>query len=268
VRSGLAQARRVGNRYWELSFLGQLYPFLSLGEWDEALAMFAELPIDEWAGSRQAFSVAPLLLATVLGHRGALDELRHYLQRFEEMGGSGDEQERSAYRSGLARYLLAGGNHAEALVAAEEALASHVHFGFGAEQIKEAFAAACEAAHGLGDHAKLGELVGMVDSLPPGATNLFLRAQSAHYRAHLARAASPAEADELFRLSAALLADLAAPFTLAVVRTEHAEMLLAEGTAGDASGLLAEARSVFERLGATTWLERRERLGVEAGATA
>jgi predicted ATPase/class 3 adenylate cyclase len=268
VRSGLAQARRVGNRYWELSFLGQLYPFLSLGEWDEALAMFAELPIDEWAGSRQAFSVAPLLLATVLGHRGALDELQHYLQRFEEMGGSGDEQERSAYRSGLARYLLAGGNHAEALVAAEEALASHVHFGFGAEQIKEAFAAACEAAHGLGDHAKLGELVGMVDSLPPGATNLFLRAQSARYRAHLARAASPAEADELFRLSAALLADLAAPFTLAVVRTEHAEMLLAEGTAGDASGLLAEARSVFERLGATTWLERLERLGVEAGATA
>ena len=268
VRSGLAQARRVGNRYWELSFLGQLYPFLSLGEWEEALVMFAELPVDEWAGSRQAFSVGPLVLATVLGHRGALDELRTYLARFEEMGQSGDEQERSAYRAGVARYLLASDNHAEALIAAEEAFASNEHFGFGAEQIKEAFATAGEAALGLGDHAKLRELVDTVESLPPGVTNLFLRAQSARFRAHLARAVNPTEADELFRASAELLVELAAPFTLAVVRTEHAEMLLADGTAGDASGLLADARSVFEQLGATPWLERLERLGVEAEATA
>ncbi len=229
--------------------------------------MFAELPIDEWAGSRQAFSVGPLVLATVLGHRGALDELQTYLARFEEMGQSGDEQERSAYRAGVARYLLASENHAEALAAAEEAFASNEHFGFGAEQIKEAFAAAGEAALGLGDHAKLRELVGAVESLPPGVTNLFLRAQSARFQAHLARAESPTEADELFRSSAELLAELAAPFTLSVVRTEHAEMLLADGTAGDASGLLADARPVFEQLGATPWLERLERLAVGVEAT-
>ena len=54
VREGLAQSRRVGNRYWELSFLGQLYPFFAAGEWDEALAMFGELPLDEWEQSRQS----------------------------------------------------------------------------------------------------------------------------------------------------------------------------------------------------------------------
>ena len=52
---------------------------------------------------------------------------------------------------GLARFRLANGDLQEALAAAEDAFASHVHFGFGAEQIKEAFVTAVEAALQLGD---------------------------------------------------------------------------------------------------------------------
>jgi tetratricopeptide (TPR) repeat protein len=254
VRAGLAQARRVGNRYWEISFLGQLYPFLSLGEWDEALAMCAQLPIDDWASFRQAFATMPLVEATVLGHRGEVDRVQGMLARFEGMSSSGDEQERSAYRSGLARFQLASGNLGEALAAAEDAFASHVHFGFGAEQIKEAFATAGEAALRLGDVVKVSELVELVDGLPPGGTNLFLRAHSIRFRAHLAWGTDPTEADRLFKLSAAYFRELSAPFPLAVVQTEHAELLL-DG-AGDASELVAEATSVFERLGTEPWLER------------
>jgi class 3 adenylate cyclase/tetratricopeptide (TPR) repeat protein len=264
VRAGLAQARRVGNRYWELTFLGQLYPFLALGEWDEAIAMCAELPTDRWEDSRQAFSVLPLVQASVLGHRGQLDELARVLARFEVMERSGDEQERSGYHSGLARFQLASGNLPEALAAAEDAFASRVHFGFGAEQVKEAFTAAGEAALRLGDQAKATELVGVVDALPPGATNLFLRAQSSRFRAHLVAESDPAEADRLFKRSAAYFRELSAPFPLAVVQTEHAELLLAGG--GDASELVAEAQSVFERLGAQPWLERLSSLPV--GVTA
>jgi hypothetical protein len=190
----------------------------------------------------------------VLGHRGQLDELARILSRFEEMERSGDEQERSTYRSGLARFHLASGNLGEALAAAEDALASHVHFGFGAEQIKEAFGAAGEAALRLGDRAKAAELVAVVDALPPGATNLFLRAQSSRFRAHLAAESDPPEADRLFKLSAAYFRELSAPFPLAVVQTEHTELLLDAGE--DASELVAEARPIFERLEAQPWLER------------
>jgi tetratricopeptide (TPR) repeat protein len=256
VRNGLAQARRVGNRYWELSFLGQLYPFLSLGEWDEALSMFAELPADEWAGSRQAFSVGPLINATVLGHRGHLEQLEQVLDRFEEMGRSGDEQERSAYRSGLARFHLANGSLVEALALAEEAFASHGHFGFGAEQIKEAYATAGEAALRLGDVTKATELVALVEALPPGSTNHFLQAQSARFRAHLTKDSDPTEADRLFKRSAGLFRELSAPFSLAAVETEHAELLLARGDTDEAEALVSEAREIFERLGAQPWLDR------------
>jgi class 3 adenylate cyclase/predicted ATPase len=264
VRGGLAQARRVGNRYWELTFLGQLYPFLALAEWDEAIAMCAQLPTEDWAGTRQAFSMLPLVQATVLGHRGQLDELVRILARFAEMERSGDEQERSSYRSGLARFHLASGNLGEALATAEDAFASNVHFGFGAEQIKEAFATAGEAALRLGDGAKAAELVALVDALPPGTTNLFLLAQSSRFRAHLAAESDPTEADRLFKRSAAYFRELSAPFPLAVVQTEHAELLLAGG--GNASELVAEAQAVFDRLGAQPWLERLASLPV--GVTA
>ena len=101
VRNGLAHARRVGNRYWELSFLGQLYPFIALGEWDEALAMFEELPLEEWTGSRQAYSVDaahPGNHATASAASWTSCGL--LLDRFAPMDRSGDEQERSSYRAG------------------------------------------------------------------------------------------------------------------------------------------------------------------------
>jgi tetratricopeptide (TPR) repeat protein len=264
VRAGLDQARRVGNRYWEISFLGQLYPFLTLGEWDEALAMCAQLPIDDWASFRQAFATMPLVEATVLGNRGEVDRVHGMLARFEDMSSSGDEQERSAYRSGLARFQLTSGNLREALAAAEDAFASHVHFGFGAEQIKEAFATAGEAALQLGERAKAAELVAVVDALPPGATNLFMQAHSSRFRAHLVAESDPAESDRLFRRSAAHFRELSAPVALAVVQTEHAEMLLAGG--GGVDELVAEAGTVFERLGAQPWLERLA--GLRTGVTA
>jgi predicted ATPase/class 3 adenylate cyclase len=264
VRDGLAQARRFGSRYWEIAFLGQLYSFLTLGEWDEALGMFGELALDDWVENRQAFSGAPILLATVLGNRGELDDVREILTRFEDMDGSGDEQERSSYRAGLARFHLGSGQAADALPVAQEAFGSYVHFGFGAEQVKEAFAAAGEAALLLGERATATELVDIVDQLPPGTTNLFLQAQSARFRARLAQD-DAAEWDRLFRQSAALLRELAAPFWLAVVQTEHAEALVALEEGDQAHSLLAEAREVFERLRATPWLVRVDRAG--AGAT-
>jgi len=44
---------------------------------------------------------------------------------------------------------------------------------------------------------------------------------------------------------------------------EHAEWLVDQGRESDAAPLLAQAREVFERLGATPWLRRLD--AVQAG---
>lgn len=260
VRSGLAQARRVGNRYWELSFLGQMYSFLALGEWDEAVGMFAALPVDEWEQARAAFSVTPLVLATVAGTRGELEAVLPTLAGFAAMEASGDEQERSAYKCALARVALVKGDAREALQHAEEAFSSHEHFGFSAEQVKESFVTACEAALALGDEAKLAELIAVVDALSAGTSTHFLQAHVSRFRAHLARAGDVDEADRLFRRATGLLRELSVPFSLAVVQIEHAELLAALGRGEEGRPLLVEARETFERLRATPWLERVDTL--------
>ena len=59
--SGLALARRVGNRYWEWSFASQTYPFLLLGEWDEVLDMTGAL-------SDEAVAHVRIAMTSFLGH--------------------------------------------------------------------------------------------------------------------------------------------------------------------------------------------------------
>jgi len=114
------------------------------------------------------------------------------------MATSADVQERAAYNSALARFLLAQGRPLEALDAAERALEARAHLGFAAESVKEGFVTACEAALALGNRDKLTELVALVDALAPGRSTHFLRANNLRFRAHLAREGD-AEADRLFR---------------------------------------------------------------------
>ena len=56
---------------------------------------------------------------------------------------------------------------------------------------------------------------------------------------------------------------LGAPFHLAVTRLEHAESLASAGRSEEALVLRAAASEVFERLGATPWIERAN--AVETG---
>ncbi len=135
----MAQSRRVGNRLWELSFLGQLYSFVAAGEWDEALAMFAELPIDEWEQTRVAFGVVPLVLATVGVNRGTVADTQPVVERFQAMEASADIQEQSTYCSAHSRLALAQGDFELALTLAERAFSAHASLGVAAEQVKEGF---------------------------------------------------------------------------------------------------------------------------------
>ena len=155
-----------------------------------------------------------------------------------------DLQQKVGFLVADAQLLRAEGRPAEALELATEALAAGTGpLGITFLSMKQALVEALEAAFALGDTEKVRELVSGIDALRPGERPPLLEAHAHRFRAKLA-------GDEAgFKNATALFRELSIPFWLAVTLLEHSELT------GDES-LLAEAREIFERLGAVPWLER------------
>ena len=96
VRDALAQSRRVGNRYWELGFLGHSYALLPTRRVGRGSGVVRRAPDRRMgavpAGLRRS---ARASLATVGAHRGTLADTREILERFRAMESSADVQERA-----------------------------------------------------------------------------------------------------------------------------------------------------------------------------
>ena len=167
VRDGLAYARRVGNRYQELLFLGQSYALFALGKWEEALDWAAELP-EDWMSARQAYSTVSSICVSVLVHQGNLEEAERVVALLGDFATSMDAQERAGHACGRARLLLARGDASEALRVAQTALDMSDEMGLSQEYVKESVVTALEAALELGDAARAQQLLALVDELPAG----------------------------------------------------------------------------------------------------
>ena len=157
VRDGLAYARRVGNRYQELLFLGQSYALFALGKWEEALDWAAELP-EDWMSARQAYSTVSSICVSVLVHQGNLEEAERVVTLLGDFATSADAQERAGHACGRARLLLAHGDASEALRVAQTALDMSDEMGLAQEYVKESVVTALEAALELGDAARAQQL--------------------------------------------------------------------------------------------------------------
>jgi class 3 adenylate cyclase/tetratricopeptide (TPR) repeat protein len=249
VRRGTAYARRAGNRYWEWSLLGNAYSFYAIGEWDEALECERGLPVEEWEQVRIAFYSLLISTAPIRVHRGQLEEAKERSRRAVEAVGAADVQEQTMVHYVQALFAFAEGRHEDALKAAEQAMAAGAPMGMEFEGVRESAVLLGEAALALGDVERLDALLATLDVLPPGSSPQFLHAHAARFRA---RRAEGDEADRLFRRAVGSFRELEFPFYLAVTLLEHGESL------GGAEGepVIAEAVSIFERLGATPWLER------------
>jgi class 3 adenylate cyclase/tetratricopeptide (TPR) repeat protein len=254
---GLALARRVGNRYWEVAFLAFAYPLCALGDWDTVVAREQGLLEEDWTRARLAFATFLTAIVPVRVNRGQLEAAMPNAQLLAELEESADLQEQAQVHCAKATLLLAEGRHAEALRSAEASLATRDAMGIAYEAVKESFVVAVEAAFALEDVAHAEELLGLVEQLPPGDSPRFLRAHSARFRARLAaRRGVPEEAERLFTRAGGLFRDLGLPFYLAVTLLEYGEWLLAQDRGQDCQPLLTEARATFERLEAKPWLER------------
>jgi len=254
-RAGAELARRIGERPGEDILLtwtvGHLF---ALGEWDEATARL------EQVGDPSYLYIEPLVA------RGEREEALRKLERMRATFDLHEPQDRASLRALEAFVLVDEGKMPEALAAADEALALRAELGLTHYAVKFGLEQGLTAAFALGDRAKADELLGIVEELPPGGLTPFLRALGARFGAR--RAALDGDhttATAAYLAAADIFREMEAPFELAVVRLEHAEWLAASGRAAEAEPLLDEARTVFERLRATPWLERLN--GIERAKT-
>ncbi len=258
VEKGLALARRVGNRYWETLFYGQLYGFFARGEWDRAWEMLDVIAneIDNWLDARQVFNSTVAVGCALYVHRGEMERANHALERLSELATSADVQERVGFDCGKARVLLAEGRAEEALRTAEAAISERPKMGAKHEYVKEAWVCGVEAALELGDLDKVEELLRSVESLQPGLSSLYLRAQSRRFRARLAALKDVEATGALFDSATAAFGELEMPFQLAVAELEYAEWLDLQGRRDEAEQLAAGAQERFAKLRAAPWVER------------
>ena len=162
---------------------------------------------------------------------------------FARLEHSTDLQDRCTWLSATAVLRRGEGRYEEAISAGTATIDAARVLGTTFQSVKHGVAAAIESALALGDDGKAQELLNFVDGLPSGGRPPFLESQARRFRARMAEDPDGLEA------AAQLFRDLEAPFPLAVTLLEHAELTGSEPS-------LAEAREIFERLGAAPWLER------------
>jgi predicted ATPase/class 3 adenylate cyclase len=262
LEQGIAYARRVGDRNWEDSLLGELSWSLALtGRWPEAFSLIGQVPEERLAQLAGAFIVA---LPQPLVAQGRIADARRLLHQHARFEDSTDLQQRIGYRASEAVVLHAEGRAREALAAADQALTAITEISPLDQNVKVAFPIALEAALALGERQHAEHILATIEALPRGQLAPILRAHAARYRARLAPDDGPqTSAERGFATAASIFREYGMPFYLAVTLTEQAERLIASDRVSEAHPLILEARETFERLGAEPWLARLQSVDAE-----
>jgi tetratricopeptide (TPR) repeat protein len=260
--SGLALARKVGNRLWEWQLLMETsYALMMFGRWDEAVAALAEIPESEL----RDLPIPAQTQVEIEAARGNVAEARRILSFVDHFADSVDVQQRGLYDSAHAIVLRAEGDHEGALAAAERVLESIPVLGASHQTVKIGFVEVLEAAVALGQLDKAEERVAQIEALRPGDLPPFLRGQASRFRARLATTRGEDDGIEgRFEDAARTFREFGIPFWLAVTELEHAEWLTEQGREDEAEPLLSEAREIFERLEAAFWLQRASETAIAA----
>jgi class 3 adenylate cyclase/tetratricopeptide (TPR) repeat protein len=256
LRDALELARKRGYRAWELQVITQLADSLSsLGSWDKAIELSAEIPD---TASADPMVVTSWLLAETriaLG-RGTHGRVRGMLQRLGDLRTSGTEvQDQSAYLIAEAIVARAEGRFEDAIEAGRRAFDLSRSI-FQLHYAAEAFVEATEAALDMGDLDTARQIIRTVEGLEPIQHRPSLDAQTLRLRARLAQMERATGADSLFREATAAFRRLKLRFWLAVTLLEHATQLIHADRSADAEPLLAESAQLFTALDAQPWLDR------------
>jgi class 3 adenylate cyclase/tetratricopeptide (TPR) repeat protein len=255
IESAVELARRVGDRVWEWTLLAAgIHGLGLLGRWEDAFAelraLLATDGLDRSVITPELFQVAHFLVL-----RGNVDDAEALLQSLQ----AADPQAQLAAETATASLLRARGRAGEALQAGERAFAARGVVMGAHAMVKLAFVEAAEAALELGDVSKAESLLAEVEALPRAERTPFYEASVSRFRARILALRGEEDVDRHFKRAAGQFRELAMPYWLAAALAEHAEWLSGQGGDDEAEPLFAEAREIFERLGARPWLERLER---------
>jgi class 3 adenylate cyclase len=257
ARRGLELARARGQRGWEQS-LGMLVTTAEVarGNWD-VLPELDETGLPRTSELHRLAFLSPL--ARVQAGRGDLEALQRTLLLATEREGSSNVEFAAIPAVARAIALRALGRGAEALEAALPIALSGPEVAN--EDRREAYVEAGLAALELGDEEALERLIEFVGNLPPALRSPLLRAGAARFAGLLAaRRGDIRAADERLAAATGELREIESPFNLGQVLLEHAEVLSSASREDEATPLVAEARGIFERLGAEPLLQRTDSL--------
>jgi len=245
VDDALAMAAERGDRAWERMLLSQLVaPLVVLGRWDRAEPVAALLLTSEDDFSA---TTGAALLVEVAAARGDLEMRDRCRTVAEAHRGSAHVDLASCAAVTLARDAVERGAPEEALALARPVLSAA---SAAMETVEQSYALCVEAALALADNRALAELESFVAALPPARATPLLRAGRARLAAEQAhRRGAEEECERLEDEAIELLRSVGARPLLANALLERASRR------GDAAAL-AEARAIYEELGATRWLER------------
>ena len=243
----IERSRRQGDRVQEQSVLGHLaYSRWMLGELEsfrESLEQITHVDTHATAARMTHGAQLALLQGDVGGARAAL-------KGGAVLRDTGEVQMRASYRGTEAAVLRAEGRPLEALDAARDVLEMYPmprHPWY-----KQAWIEACEAGLELGDPKQTEELLLGLAQLSPSERTPLLVAEEARFRGRLLALRGDRQgAAELLARAVEGFRALHTPYALAIALVEQAEL-----GAEDPAPLLAEAREIFEQLGAKPWLER------------
>ena len=261
----LSHSKR-GDRAWGRAFLGHIQEnSFILGHWDRLDPEDEEIVEIFEAGIRARIDTIAVLPRVYL-NTGRLERLKRLFELLPDEP-SAEIQDIAAHSLALSALASAEGRRADALTKSEEVLAQFEELGVEHPFSRMAFVDALETAFALGDFEAIERRLEKFRQLPPADRLPSWSAQALRSEALLAaRSGESDDADGKFKQAAALLREIGARFWLACVLLEHGEWLAETGRPADAEPLLAEAREIFERLGAAPWLERLDAIAEPAPA--
>ncbi len=254
---GLTLAKERGNRRWEQALsLNITTARVAMGEWD-GLPELTDGGVLALSGITQ-IGYLPAL-ARVHAARGETDRLEQILTLSSEHAGTSNLEFAATPAVASAIALRALGRDADALQAGLPVATGPPEIVN--EDRREAYVEAGLAALRLGDEATVKRLIAFVADMPPVMRTPLLRAGAERFAGLLAkRRGDTKTADEHLEAATGALRAIDAPFVLAQVLLEHADLLHGDGRNDEAATLLGEATETFTQLRATPYLDRAERL--------
>ena len=265
----LELARRRGDRFWEVRFAANLAEeYRMLGRWAEMRAIAEQLPLDDALGDPTMVSAA-LGLARVAIDSGDLPRAREVVALVRTDLDESDFQVRvmSDQRKQCDAELDARPD--DAARHASDACSAMIVGDFSPQTIAAAASDICAYAGSLGRRDLAEPTIAQLEAIPASSRTRLIETQLHRLKGIVAAMEGrDDDAATEYGIALANARSVAYPYFLAPLLGDYGGWLVSCGREDEAEPLLAEARELYEGMGATARIEKLDRIATPASASA